>query len=205
MALYGSAQPTSTQDIALTDINRTANHPAAGNAGIASRLKIGHHLSGVPEPTFGKDTMSYCAFIYTPFLGEADVRSWLELLASLNVKITHLGKNDPPRKWMGDLNSALATILSGTDLTNYTFFRCSDGRLDFSIQLHRDPRWESDTISFSGTAEPQLLEIARHHAERLPCHTAIVGISGGGKDQDWKVVYLSPECPRTLRSKITKA
>jgi len=26
------------------------NKPAAGNAGIASRLTIGHHWSGVPEP-----------------------------------------------------------------------------------------------------------------------------------------------------------
>ena len=26
------------------------NKPAAGNAGIASRLTIGHHWPGVPEP-----------------------------------------------------------------------------------------------------------------------------------------------------------
>jgi hypothetical protein len=28
----------------------SANKPAAGNAGIASRLTIGHHWPGVPEP-----------------------------------------------------------------------------------------------------------------------------------------------------------
>ncbi len=28
----------------------TSNHPAAGKAGIASRLAIGHHWPGLPEP-----------------------------------------------------------------------------------------------------------------------------------------------------------
>lgn len=148
--------------------------------------------------------MSYCAFICTPFLGEAGVHSWLELLASLNVKITYLGKNDPPKKWKGDRESALATILSGTDLTNYTFFRDNTARLHFDIQLHRDPRWESNTIFFSGADEPQLLEITRNPAEQLPCYAAIVGISGGGADQDWQVVHLGPDCPSALRIKITK-
>jgi hypothetical protein len=29
---------------------KASNKPAAGNAGIASRLTIGHQWSGVPEP-----------------------------------------------------------------------------------------------------------------------------------------------------------
>ena len=34
-----------------TDINLISpNHPAAGKAGIASRLAIGHHCPGLPEP-----------------------------------------------------------------------------------------------------------------------------------------------------------
>ena len=28
----------------------SSNKPAAGNAGIASRLAVGHHWPGVPEP-----------------------------------------------------------------------------------------------------------------------------------------------------------
>jgi len=29
---------------------QSPNKPAAGNAGIASQLKVGHHWPGVPEP-----------------------------------------------------------------------------------------------------------------------------------------------------------
>ena len=29
---------------------RTLNYPAAGKAGIASRLAVGHHCPGLPEP-----------------------------------------------------------------------------------------------------------------------------------------------------------
>jgi hypothetical protein len=31
-------------------MNEQANHPAAGKAGIASGLAIGHHWPGLPEP-----------------------------------------------------------------------------------------------------------------------------------------------------------
>jgi hypothetical protein len=149
--------------------------------------------------------MSHCAFIYTRHLTEEDVRSWLELLPVIDVTITHLGKNDPPKRWTGDKEAVLPLILSGTDLTNYTFLRDSTARLHFGIELHRDPRWESDTISFSGVAAPRLVEIARKLVEGLPCYAAIVGVSGGGKDQDWHIVHLSPDCPPMLRSKIPNA
>jgi hypothetical protein len=35
---------------AFESIIGTANHPAAGNAGISSRLAIEHHWTGVPDP-----------------------------------------------------------------------------------------------------------------------------------------------------------
>ena len=149
--------------------------------------------------------MKHCAFIYTPHLKEGDIRMCLESLTSIGVTITNLGKNDPPRRWTGDIEAVVTAILSGTDLTNYTFLRDRTARLDFDIQLHRDPRWESDTISFSGVAETRLIEIARKLSESLPCYAAIVGVSGGGKDQDWQILHLSPDCPSELRSKITNA
>lgn len=149
--------------------------------------------------------MKHCAFIYTPHLKEGDIRLCLELLTSLGVTITNLGKNDPPRRWNGDLEAAVTVILSGTDLTNYSFLSDSKARLEFDIQLHRDPRWESDTIALSGETETRLIEIARKLSDRLPCHAAIVGISGGGKDQEWQILRINPDCPSGLRSKFTNA
>jgi hypothetical protein len=149
--------------------------------------------------------MSHCAFIFTRHLTDEDVRLCLELLSAINVKITHLGKNDPPKRWAGDMEEVLAVILNGTDLTNSTFLRDSTARLHIGIDLYRDPRWDSDTLSFSGVATPRLIDIARKLAEGLPCYAAIVGVSGGGKDQDWHIVHLSPDCPPGLRSKIPNA
>jgi len=148
--------------------------------------------------------MRYCAFIYTPHLKEADIRIWLDSLKSWGVTITHLGKHDPPKRWTGDRESALKEIIRGRDLTNYTFFRDSTACLEFELELHRDPRWESDTISLSSKSEPQLVEIVRNYSEILPCHAAIVGISGGGKEQIWQIVHLNQECPTRLRDKIIK-
>ena len=149
--------------------------------------------------------MSHCAFLYTRHLTEEDVRSLLESLSAINVTITHLGKNDPPKRWIGDMESVLTVVLSGTELTNSTFLRDSTARLHIGIELHRDPRWESDTISFSGVAAPRLIEIARKLSEGLPCYAAIVGVSGGGKDQEWHIVHLSPDCPPTIGSRISNA
>jgi len=149
--------------------------------------------------------MSHCAFIYTPHLKESDIHLWLEVLSAIGVTITHLGKSDPPKRWTGDHGSALAAILTGNDLTNYTFLRDNTAHIHFDIQLHRDPRWESDTISFSGGAGSRLTEIANKISESLTCYAAIVGISGGGKNQEWQIVHLSPDCPTSLRNKFTKA
>jgi hypothetical protein len=42
-----------------------ANKPAAGNAGIASQLAIGHHWPGVPEPE--RSASEYVCFVIRIF------------------------------------------------------------------------------------------------------------------------------------------
>ncbi len=161
------------------------------------------HSSPSPDPK-NKD-MSHCAFIYTPSLSAHDIHSLLDFLPSIGLKITHLGKRDPPKRWTGDVASVLAIVLSGTDLTNYTFLRDQNAGVHFSIELHGDPRWDGDTISFSGADAQRLNEIAEKVGQALHCHAAIVGVSGGGKDQNWRIVHISQECPELLRSKFSKA
>ena len=148
--------------------------------------------------------MSHCAYIYTPKLSETPVRSLFSGLVAGGVTITHLGKSDPPKRWTGDEDAAVRQIMSGTDLTISTFLRDANSRVDFSIELHRDPRWEHDTVSFSGP-ENRVRDITQFLVRRIEHYVAILGLVGGGKTQAWQVVSLSEDCPQKLKQQFTNA
>jgi len=149
--------------------------------------------------------MDYCGYIYTPTLSDAGIRSLLTALRSGGVAITHLGKHDPPKRWSGDEESAVLQILSGTDLTNETFLRDSKSRLEFTIEMHRDSRWDHDTVSLSGAPEDRVRQVAELIAGSIPHYVAIIGVVGGGKSQAWRVVRMSRDCPDRLRRQFTNA
>lgn len=96
-------------------------------------------------------------------------------------------------------------ILSGADLTNWTFVRDSHAGLLMTIQIRRDPRWTHFTLSLSGPSAARLRELAPRIAESLHVDVAILGSSGLGKDQDWEVLRMSGDCPEHLRSKFQAA
>jgi hypothetical protein len=119
------------------------------------------------------------------------------------VAISHLGKNDPPRRWSGSDESAASQILGAAESPNWTFLRDAKAGLDFTIELQRDSRWEHDTVSLTGVPEERVQQVAHAIARCVPYFVAIVGVVGGGKDQAWKVLCLSPDCPDSLRRQFT--
>jgi hypothetical protein len=161
----------------------------------------------LPSLTFvvRHDHMEHCAYICTPPLSEAGIRSFLTGLRAAGVSLTHLGHNDPPRKWSGDDESAASQILGAPDLTGWTFLRDGKSGLELSVQMHRDPSWGHDTISLSGALQRQIEQVAEAIADSTPHFVAIIGVTGGGKDQAWRVLRMSSECPDRLRSRFTKA
>jgi hypothetical protein len=116
-----------------------------------------------------------------------------------------LGKSDPPKKWEGNEMEIFEVINSGDDLTNYTFGRDAHKKIDFDIQLHRDPRWTDDTISFSANKFEVMKDLLRHISKSLDAFVGFWGVSGKGKDQDWNIVHLSEFCSSDIRRKIVKA
>ena len=96
-------------------------------------------------------------------------------------------------------------INKGDELTNYTFGRDAHKKIDFDIQLHRDPRWTDDTISFSATKSEVMEDLLRQISKSLNAFIGFWGVSGKGKDQDWNIVHLSKFYPNDIRSKIVKA
>jgi hypothetical protein len=149
--------------------------------------------------------MNHCAYIYTPPLSEVGIRLFLTGLRAAGVSLTHLGHNDPPRRWSGDDESATSQILGAPDLIGWTFPRDSKIGLGLSVEMHRDPSWGHDTISLSGAPERQIEQVAEAIADSTPHFAAILGVTGGGKEQVWRIIRMSSECPDRLRRQFTNA
>jgi hypothetical protein len=122
------------------------------------------------------------------------VSRFLRALADCGVSISHLGKSDPPRKFRGSIDEAVSMVLSGKDLTDWTFARDVAQRLDFDFQVHRDPEWTYSTVSASC---PDLAA--------FDLFITIRGVSSGGKDQPCEVVHVTEKCPHELRSRFAVA
>jgi len=88
--------------------------------------------------------MNNVAYIYPKRIAKDEIATFLDVLSTQGVMLTHLGKNDPPAKWSGDATLATEIILSGQDLTLWTFFRAIKLKIEGEIQIHRDPRWPSE-------------------------------------------------------------
>ena len=135
----------------------------------------------------------------------AQIERLFTALKAQSITITHLGKNDPPRKFDGETDKAVAFVFNGTDLTNYTFLRDAPKQLDMDIQVHNDPRWSHSTLSASCSDATVLEAVYKAVLESLELYLFIHGISGLGKDQPWEVWYVGEKCPADLKSKFAAA
>ena len=148
--------------------------------------------------------MKTVAVVYA-YIGKPDAPQIERLLESLKdhgVTLTHLGKNDPPRKFAGDVQAALSMVLAGKDLTNYTFMRDSGKHLDLSIQIHNDPQWSHSTISASCSEGNGLESVCGAVLASLELCLLIRGTLGFGKEQSWEILHLGENCPEELRTKF---
>jgi hypothetical protein len=139
------------------------------------------------------------AYIAKPSLKQ--VSNFFLEIQGLGISITHLGKSDPPRKFRGGLEEAVSMVFEGTDLTNYTFVRDSAIKLDFDFQIRNDPRWSHSTLSASCSDNVVIKNISDSVAKSFDLFATIRGLSGGGKQQNWEVIYIAENCPSELRSK----
>lgn len=149
--------------------------------------------------------MTYLGYIYTSHLDSEGIRVFIRSLEICGILITHLGKSDPPKKWKGSELEVFEVINRGDDLTNYTFGRDSKKKIDFDIQLHKDPRWSHDTVSFSAPKSDILENILKQVSKDLNAFIGFWGVSGKGKNQDWNIVHISDLCPSDIKKLIVKA
>ena len=133
------------------------------------------------------------------------VSSFLRALAVHGVSISHLDKSDPPRKFGGSVDEAVSMVFSGAGLINWTFARDVARRLGFEFQIRHDRRWTHSTVSASYPDEVVLGLVADSAAGAFDLFITIRGVSGGGKEQAWKIVHVTERCPHELRSRFVVA
>ena len=149
--------------------------------------------------------MAHVLYSYIAKPTTAQVGSFLGALEGYGVFISHLGKNDPPRKFGGCVDEAVGVVFSGTDITNWTFARDATRRLDLDFEIHHDPRWTHSTVSASCVDLQVLQFIADSAAAAFDLFITIRGVAGGGKDQPWEVVHTTDRCPQELRARFIAA
>jgi len=146
--------------------------------------------------------MEFVAYVYVPAIRDIESRTILHTLRDAGFSISHLGKNDPPKKWAGSIDDAVALVISGTDITNSTFIRDAKRKLGLTLDIHKDTRWTSSTISMSMPDKESLSALCRALSRKVITYASILGISGAGKDQKWDILYMSEDCPVDLKQKI---
>ncbi|MDZ4405740.1 hypothetical protein [Prosthecobacter sp.] len=193
--------------------NKRPNKTDAGNGSKLICRVIDAPSSPSPDPSRSPtstrtvksqkpNSAHYVGYLYTQPLNEESVRGCLEVFNSSGLPITHLSHRDPPKKWAGTADEAIAmvTTFQPKHVSNYTFLRSSAIRLDATFVLRRDERWDHDTIYISMSNQGLLRTLLADLSNSSAAFLALLGVSGGGKQQDWETIFISELCPPSLSS-----
>ncbi len=119
--------------------------------------------------------------------------------------ISHAGKNDPPKKFSGNELDLCALVKQGTNLTNYTFLKGRNNKLEVTIEIHNDPRWEHSTFSISGSSKEAVENLCVSLNNVVNSYLCISGVLEQGACQEWLIIHRSTDCPQMLLSQVSNA
>ena len=74
--------------------------------------------------------MDYVAYNYFPPNKEEYIRGMVQAIFTSEIELTHLGKNDPPKKWSGNREELLNVLSQGNDKTNVSVVRTTLAEID---------------------------------------------------------------------------
>jgi len=144
----------------------------------------------------------FVLYTYIQHPNEVEVRKLFNLLKSY--EISHLGPNDPPKKFSGDVDEVVCSILECSDLTSYTFARVDEGKIEFTFEFrNNDDRWAFSTISMSGECKNDLREFEAAIRGTLRIYMSVLGLLEGDKDQEWEILTKATDCPHDLLSSFS--
>ncbi len=147
--------------------------------------------------------MEYLAFNYfTAAPSDQELSLIAKAVYDSDLKITHLGKNDPPRKWNGTEEEFLEMLIKGDDSINYTHSRSKGNGVEIDFTINHDLEWESSTISISGTDKEFVESLCIHFSKYIASFMCISGQLGLGSNQKWNILLENNNCPISLREKV---
>ncbi|GAB6096441.1 hypothetical protein JCM14469_26940 [Desulfatiferula olefinivorans] len=149
--------------------------------------------------------MEYVAYNYFETPKEEAIYSIASAFVRPDFDISNAGKNDPPKKFNGGINDLCALIKGGTELTNYTFLKSRKAKIEVTIAVHNDPRWEHSTFSFSGPNRKAVEDLCLSLNSVVNSYLCISGVSGHGPKQEWLFLYQNGNCPKSLLDKLLNA
>jgi hypothetical protein len=132
----------------------------------------------------------------------AQVGCFLRALEERGIAISHFGKSDPPRKFLGSVDKASGMVLRCAELTDYAFARDSAAKLHLGFQIHHDPRWTHSTVTASCPDIEMLSLVAASALTAFDLFISVRGVIGCGKEQRWEILHTTERCPEDLQTKF---
>jgi len=140
--------------------------------------------------------MTAIAYLYLPTPPREDAAEIFESILASGVSISHFGRNDPPKKWNGDVQAMTRLVLEQPELNKWVFIRDKTNGIELTLQLFYDPRWSHSTISLSASLQQAVTSVAMKLVTRLNPYLCIQGTSDAGKDQSWHLLHKRKDCPQ---------
>lgn len=149
--------------------------------------------------------MKYVAYNYFETPKEEALLAIASAFIRPDFEISNAGKNDPPKKFRGGLNELHGIIKDSRGLTNYSFIKSRKEKIEVTIELHNDPRWEHSTFSVSGSNREAVEAFCLSLKESVNSYLCISGTLGQGSNQEWSFLYKSSACPQSLLEQVSNA
>ncbi|AMJ73198.1 hypothetical protein [Alteromonas stellipolaris] len=149
--------------------------------------------------------MDFVAFNYFPPNKEEYIKGIAEAISASGIQLTHLGKNDPPRKWSGSAEEIYDVLSGGNDKTNYTFAKDSKNKVDIDFSLGNCPEAITSTISISGKSKEVVERLCLHFSKYVNSFLCISGQLGLGAAQQWTYLLQNDHCPASILDQVKNA
>jgi hypothetical protein len=149
--------------------------------------------------------MDFVAYNYFPPNELEYIQGIVEALSNSEVHLSHLGKNDPPKKWNGNSSEIIDVLRQGTDLTNYTFAKDAKNKLEIDFALGNYSEAVTSTISISGKSRELVEYVCLHFAKHVNSYLCISGQLGLGQTQAWSFLLQSDSCPASILEQVKNA
>lgn len=145
--------------------------------------------------------MRRVAYMYLPAISRTDVREVFRALEPFGFRITHIGKHDPPRKWLVSFDEAAEVIEQHDGIgTNTTFVADASAAIDLTFEIRDDPRWGFSTISMSFPDTIVAQSLGDDIYRRVAPYAYVSGKEGAGKGQQWEVLLVNATCPDRIKT-----